>query len=485
MRRFNMSLIPAHVESTRQHLTHWVQAWVDYESCLQAAFQALTPFTVILLNDLVAEARSDEVWAHCPLCWSLKHAYQHGPTSSECPYWAPDAAERVYQRVFGALLGKAGSEPALRSINRISPTPGTLLAAALWLGRASEGMTHSEEAHARTKCIGLAAVIIGQASSFEMHTWAEVAALVALAPGWFQPGPETLRVMALKSPYGNAFLHSEEQLYLRALDERAQRRVPSDTRYPGHPRAPSRPPRAPPAANVPTTSGAAPADYPGLPPPPITGDVEQVEREIESFVHEQGDLKAETRAEGSYSTPCPNVYSLRISGPAHTSVPLQCDRPGSSHRLTRRNPGGEAEVGSSIRNGSVSTVIDNRGTKADPIVILVELIPVLGNLPDNKGSADKIRIQSMNSETRRSAGPALATCGIMRAGPALHNTGRFVVRRSAGPALATYGRHYESWARAAQEKRRRVRGNGLGTHPTAPGRPHLLMQVSQQPKFGG
>ncbi len=89
--------------------------------------------------------------------------------------------------------------------------------------------------------------------------------------------------------------------------------------------------------------------------------------------------------------PNANVYSRGIPSPAHTSVPLQCDRPGSSQRLTRRNTGGEAGVGGSIQNGLVSTVIDNRGTKADPIVIQGELIPVGGNLPDNKGSADKIR----------------------------------------------------------------------------------------------
>jgi hypothetical protein len=126
IRRFSMSLIPAHVEATRQHRRHWVQAWVDYESCLQAAFQALTPFTVILLNDLVAEARADEVWAPCPLCWSLKHAYQHGPTSSECPYWVPIAAERGYQRGVGSLLGKAGSEPAGTTrghVLRAGPSP--------------------------------------------------------------------------------------------------------------------------------------------------------------------------------------------------------------------------------------------------------------------------------------------------------------------------------------------------------------------------
>ncbi len=56
-RRYDLSLNSGIVESTRLDLRHWVQTWVDTEPTLATAFDALAPFTVILLKEMIGEMR--------------------------------------------------------------------------------------------------------------------------------------------------------------------------------------------------------------------------------------------------------------------------------------------------------------------------------------------------------------------------------------------------------------------------------------------
>jgi hypothetical protein len=152
----------------------------------------------------------------CRFCWTLKIPHVHTP--SQCPCLAGDAAVTLFDRIFAKVIGDKCHVLA-GHMRTIKPTPATLLIAALHLGRNSEGMTHGDEINARSRCLGVASILMADEGKLLEKAIEDLARLVMQALGWTFPGPATREVMAEEDSDGEP-MYTDEEFIKRAKREK-------------------------------------------------------------------------------------------------------------------------------------------------------------------------------------------------------------------------------------------------------------------------